>query len=138
MLRAGVVKFCSEHNTDLVPSTCVACRAVSRMVKPAMLEQLIRIGSTELAQPTHFPTAANCFAVRLNMKPPSLNFEESDMSLATSVFSRGKMTPVAMFDDLTRKYLFLSQDQNEVLTKAVRVEQMLMKYKRDKNHAYIF
>ena len=48
LLQAGVIKFCSEHNTDLVPDTCVACRAVSRMVKPAMLEQLVRLGGKEV------------------------------------------------------------------------------------------
>ena len=118
-MRAGVIKFCSEHNTDLVPSSCVACRAVSRMVKPAMLEQLIKVGSAEIAKATHVPTAADRYAVRLDMKPP-LKFEELNMSLATSVFGRGKMALSSMFDDLTKEYLFLSQEQNETLTKAYR------------------
>ena len=43
LLGSGVVKFCEVHGTSLVASTCTPCRLVSRMVKPAVLTQLVRL-----------------------------------------------------------------------------------------------
>ena len=73
-MQAGVIKLCSEHNTELVPDACVACRGVSRIVKPNMLAQLVKIGNSKSAQQTPLvPSAADRFALRLDMKPPSFN-----------------------------------------------------------------
>ena len=60
------------------------------------------------------------------------------MSLAESIFGRGKMVPPTLFDELTREYLFLPQGQNEALTKFVQLEKMFLKFKKDKSHANIF
>ena len=139
LVQAGVIKLCSEHNTELVPDACVACRGVSRIVKPNMLAQLVKIGNSKSAQQTPLvPSAADRFALRLDMKPPSLKFKEADMDLATNIFTRGKMVPASMFEDLTKEFLFLGQDQNEALTKNLQIERLLQKYKRDKQYSHIF
>ena len=139
LVQSGVIKLCSEHNTELVPDICVACRAVSHIVKPNMLAQLVKVGKAKPAvQQTHVPSAADRFALRLDMKPPSLEFQEADMNLATNIFTRGKMVPASMYDDLTKEFLFLGQDQNEALTKNLQIERLLQKYKRDKQYSHIF
>ena len=60
------------------------------------------------------------------------------MSLAESLFGRGKMVPPTLFDELTTEYLFLPQGQNEALTKSVQLENMFLKFKKDKSHANFF
>ena len=46
LAKAGVVHFCSVHDVDIVPDSCGACRAVSRMLRPAVLRELIRTKKT--------------------------------------------------------------------------------------------
>ena len=48
------------------------------------------------------------------------------------------MSPVSTFDELTKDYLFLPADQNELLIKSIQLEQLLLKYKKDKAFTYIF
>ena len=48
------------------------------------------------------------------------------------------MVPPALFEDLTKEFLFLPQGQNEVLTKAIQLEKMFLKFKKDKNYSNIF
>merc|ERR1711867_146180 len=44
----------------------------------------------------------------------------------------------SLFDDLTKEYLLLPPGQNETLTKSVKLEKFLYKYKRDKFFSHIF
>ena len=67
-----------------------------------------------------------------------MTLKQCDMELAENVFSRGKMSPSNMFDELTKEYLFLSQEQNEVLTRSLQIERMLMRYKNDRQFSHIF
>ena len=138
MLEAGVIKFCDEHKVDMAPSTCVTCRLVSRTVRGPVLPELIKLLKARAAAATEIPAAAQRFATRIDEKPPTLTLSESDMSLAQSLFGRGKMAPPTLFDELTREYLFLPQGQNEALTKSVQLEKMLLKFKKDRSHANIF
>ena len=114
LLESGVVKFCELHGTGLVASTCTPCRLVSRMVKPTVLTQLVRLVAEKDGETVaDIPSAADRFAVRLDSKPPTLTLSESDMTLAESFLGRGKMVPASLFEDLVKEYLFLPQEQNE-------------------------
>ena len=138
LFEASVVKLCEEHKSDPVPTSCVTCRLVTRAVKPAVLVELMRLhkGKDDLA--SEIPTAAARFSVRIDEKPPTLTLTEGDLTLAQSLFSKGKMSPASTFDDLTRDYLFLPANQNELLIKSIQLEQLLLKYKKDKAYTYIF
>ena len=57
---------------------------------------------------------------------------------AVSLFTRGRMSPPTLFDDLTKEYLILPLGQNKTLSKSVQLEKFLFKYKRDKFFAHIF
>ena len=138
LMEADVIKFCDEHKIDMAPSTCVTCRLVSRTVRGPVLPELIKMLKARAAAATEIPAAAQRFAMRIDEKPPTLTLSESDMSLAQSLFGRGKMAPPTLFDELTREYLFLPQGQNEALTKSVQLEKMFLKFKKDKSHANIF
>ena len=113
----------------MAPSTCVTCRLVSRTVRGPVLPELIKLLKAKAAAATEIPAAAQRFATRIDEKPPTLTFSGSDMSLAESLFGRGKMAPPTLFDELTREYLFLPQGQNEALTKSVQLEKMFLKFK---------
>ena len=138
LLDAGVIKFCEEHKADLAVSSCVTCRLVSRTVRGPVLPELIRLVKAQSAAAAEIPDAVNRFASRIDEKPATLTLSESDMALAESLFGRGKMSPPTMFDELTREFLFLPQNQNETLTKSVQLEKMLLKFKKDKVHSNVF
>ena len=127
LFESGVVKLCDDHKADIVPLECVACRMVSRTVRAPVLKEFIRLSKGKSLATTQIPTAASRFATRIDVKPPTLTFSEQDMTLAASLFSRGKMSPATMFDELTQDYLFLPQSQNESLTKSVQLEQFILK-----------
>ena len=139
LLESGIVKFCEAHGTSLAASTCTPCRLVSRMVKPAVLTQLVRLAAEKGGEiAAEIPSAADRFAVRLDSKPATLTLSESDMALAESFLGRGKMVPAALFEDLVKEYLFLPQEQNERLTRSILLEKMLYRYKKDKQYGHIF
>ena len=66
---------------------------------------------------SNIPSAAECYASRLDEKSPTLTFTESDLSLDVSIFDHGKMALPSLFEDLTKEYLYLPQGRNEVLIK---------------------
>ena len=138
LMESGVVKLCADHGADLVPVDCVSCRMVSRTVRAPVLTEFIRLSKGKSVMAAQIPGAASRFATRIDEKTPTLTFTEQDMALASSLFSRGKMAPATMFDELTREYLFLPQGQNESLTKSVQLEQFLLKYKKDKSYTNVF
>ena len=139
LLESGVVKFCEAHGTSLAASTCTPCRLVSRMVKPTVLTQLVRLLAEKDGETAaEIPSAADRFAVRLDSKPATLTLSESDMALAESFLGRGKMVPASLFEDLVKEYLFLPQEQNERLTRSILLEKMLYRYKKDKQYGHIF
>ena len=138
LFEASVVKLCADHKSDPVPTTCVTCRLVTRTVRPAVLVELLRLYKGKDDQESEIPTAAARFSVRIDEKTPTLTLTEGDLVLAQSIFSKGKMSPASTFDDLTRDYLFLPQHQNELLVKSIQLEQLLLKYKKDKAYTYIF
>ena len=133
-----MVKLCADHKTALVPATCVTCRLVSRTVKPAVLVELLKLYKGQAEEASEILTAAARYSTRIDVKPPTLTLSGGDLELAKSIFSKGKMSPSSMFDDLTKDYLFLPQDQNEVLVKSIQLEQLLLKYKKDRAYTYIF
>ena len=127
------MKICEVHGTSLAASTCTPCRLVSRMVKPAVLTQLVRLLAEKDGETAaEIPSAADRFAVRLDSKPATLTLSEGDMALAESFLGRGKMVPASLFEDLVKEYLFLPQEQNERLTRSILLEKMLYRYKKDK------
>ena len=138
LFESGVVKLCDVHGVDLVPVDCVSCRMVSRTVRAPVLTEFIELTKGKSVVTAQIPGAASRFASRIDEKTPTLTFTEQDMALASSLFSRGKMAPATLFDELTREYLFLPQGQNESLTKSVQLEQFLLKYKKDKTFSNVF
>ena len=107
-------------------------------MKAAVLTELVKLMKAKAAASSDIPAAAERFTTRIDEKPPTLTFLDSDISLAGSLFGRGKMAPPSLFDDLTKEYLFLPQSQNEILTKSVQLEKMFLKFKKDKNFSNIF
>ena len=128
LVEQDMVKLCDTHKLDIQPgAVCVKCRLVSRTVGRNVLPEVIKLLRAKAASTTDIPSAAERYATRLDEKPPSLTLTESDLSLAVSVFSRGKMVPPSMFEELTREFLFLPPGQNEILTKSVQLERMFIK-----------
>ena len=107
-------------------------------MRGAILTELVKLMKAKAAAGSDIPAAAERFAARLDEKPPTLTFSDGDMSLAGSLFGRGKIAPPSLFDELTKEYLFLPQSQNVILTKSVLLEKMFPKLKKDKNFSYIF
>ena len=139
LLESGIVKFCEVHGTSLAASACIPCRLVSRMVKPTVLAQLVKLVAEKGGETAaEIPSAVDRFAVRLDSKPATLTLTESDMALAESFLGRGKMVPASLFEDLVKEYLFLPQEQNERLTRSMLLEKMLYRYKKDKQYGHIF
>ena len=103
-----------------------------------MLPELVKLMKAKAAAGSDIPAAAERFAARIDEKPPTLMFSDRDMSLAGSLFGRGKIAPTSLFDELTKEYLFLPQSQNEILTKSVQLEKMFLKFMKDNNFSNIF
>ena len=131
-METNIIKFCDIHKLDLLVSSCVKCRLVSRSVGRTVLPELIRLMRAKAATDSDIPSAAEHYASRLDEKAPTLMFSESDL------FGRGKMAPPSLFEELTREYLYLPQGQKDVLTKSVQLEKMFLKFKKDKNISNIF
>ena len=138
LVEQDMVKFCDIHNLDLLASSCVKYHLVSRTVGRAILPEVIRLMKAKAAANVDIPSAAERYASRLDEKTLTLTFSKSDLSLAVSLFGRGKMVPPLMFDELTREYIYLPPGQNNVLMKLVQLEWMFKKFKHDKNFANIF
>ena len=136
-MESDVISFCEVHKLDLDVTSCLKCRLVERSVGKAVLPEFLRLMKAKAA-PDFIPSAAERYASRLDEKLPTLTFTENDLALAVSLFGRGRMSPLSMFDDLTKEFLLLPQSQNDTLTKSVQLEKMLYKYKRDKHFAHIF
>ena len=107
-------------------------------MRGAVLTELVKLMKAKAAAGSDFPAATEKFAARIDEKPPTLTFSDSDMSLVGSLFGWGKMAPSSLFDDLTKEYLILPQSQNKILTKSVQLEKMFLKFKKDKNFSNIF
>ena len=105
LLESDVIKFCDVNKLDLLISSCVKYRLVSRSIGCAVLPELIRLMKAKAAGDASIPSAADRYASRLDEKPPTLTFTESDLSLAVSIFGRGKMAPPSLFKELTKEYL---------------------------------
>ena len=130
LMESEVIKFCDIHRLDLQVTDCVKCRLVSRSVGRSVLPELIRLMRAKDGADSGIPSAAGRYADRLDAKSPTLSFSVVDLSLAVSVFGKGKKVPPALFEDLTKEFLFLPQVQNGVLTKAIRLEKMFLKFRR--------
>ena len=138
LLESDIIKFCSDHGLDIQPSSCTKCKLVTRCVGKAVLPELIKLKKAKVSAADSVPSAAKRCASRLDERPPTLTFTETDLELAVSIFNRGRMSPPAMFDDLTKEFLLLPSSQNEALTKSVHLEKFLYKFKRDKFFSHIF
>ena len=104
----------------------------------AVLPELLKLKGAKDSASDSISSLAERYASSLDEKAPTLTFTESDLALAVSLFSRGRMSPPTLFDDLTKEYLMLPLGQNEMLTKSVQLEKFLLKFKRDKFFAHIF
>ena len=135
LMESDVIKFCEKHKLEMQVSSCLKCRLVTRSVGNAVLSELLRLMKAK-ASSDSIPSAAERYASKLDKRAPTLTFTESDLALAVCLFSRGRMSPPSLFDDLTKEYL-LPQNQNDTLTKSVQLE-MLFKYKIDKYFSLIF
>ena len=130
-MECDIIKFCDKHKLDLLASSCLKSRLVSRSMGKAVLPELIRLMKVKASTDSDIPSAAERYASRLDERAPTFTFTESDISLAVFLFCRGKMAPPSLFEELTKDYLYLPQGQNDALTKSIQLEKMLLKYKRD-------
>ena len=117
LMEQDVIKFCDKHKLNLLASSCIKCRLVSRSVGCTVLPELIRMMKAKAVSDSDIPSAVERYASCLDEKAPTLTFSESNLSLAVSLFGRGKMVPPLIFDELSREYLHLPPGQNNVLTK---------------------
>ena len=122
LVEQDMIKFCDIHNLDLMASSCVKCHLVLRTNGRDILPELIRLKKAKAAANVDILYATERYAAHLDEKSLTLTFSESDLSLAVSLFSRGKMVPPSMFDELMREFLYLPPGQNDVLTKSVQLE----------------
>ena len=100
--------------------------------------ELVKLMKAKAAASSDIPAAAERFTTRIDEKPPTLTFSDCDMSFDGSLFGRGNMALLSLFDDLTKEYLFLLQSQNEILTISVQLEEMFLKFKKDKTSPISF
>ena len=115
LVEQDMVKLCDTHNLDIQPGAdCVKCRLVSRTVGRNVLPEAIKLLRAKAASTSDIPSAAEKYAARLDEKPPSLTLTESDLSLAVSVFSRGKMIPPSIFEELTKSFVSPSGTEQNV------------------------
>ena len=103
-----------------------------------VLPEVIKLLKAKAASSADIPSAADRYAARLDERALTLALSESDLSLAVSVFGRGKMVPPSMFEELTREFLFLPLGQNKLLTKSIQLKCMFNKFKHNKNFSNIF
>ena len=138
LLESDIIRFCDQHKLDLQASSCQTCKLVTRSVGKAVLPELLKLKGAKDSASESIPSTAERYASRLDDRPPTLTFTESDLALAVLLFSCGRMLPPTLFDDLTKEYLMLPLGQNKTLTKSVQLEKFLFKYKRDKFFADIY
>ena len=63
LMETDIIKFCDTHKLDLLVSSCVTCRLVSRSVGRAVLPELIRLMKAKAAADSDIPSAAEHYAV---------------------------------------------------------------------------
>ena len=103
LVEQDMVKFCDVHNLNLEVSSCVKCHLVSWTVGKAILHEVIRLMKAKASSTSDILSTAERYAARIDEKTPTLTFSESDLSLAVSLFGKGKMVPPSMFDKLTSR-----------------------------------
>ena len=91
LLEADIIKFCGEHSLDIQPSSCIKCKLVTRSMGRDVLPELLRLRKAKDSASDSIPSAAERYASRLDERPPTLTFTETDLALAVSVFNRGRM-----------------------------------------------
>ena len=81
-----MIKFCDEHKLNLLASSCINYRLVSRSMGKGVLPGLIRLMKAKAVSNSDIPSAAERYAFHLDEKAPTLPFSNSDLSLAVSLF----------------------------------------------------
>ena len=119
LLESDIIKFCEEHSLDIQPSSCIKCKLVTRSMGRAVLPELLRLRKAKDSASDSIPSAAERYASHLDERVPTLTFTESNLILAVSLFNCGRMSPLSLFDDLTKEYMLLPLGQNETLTKSL-------------------
>ena len=65
-MEQDVIKFCDEHKLDLLASSCIKCRLVSRSMGKAVLPELIRLMKAKASSDSDIPSAAERYPSRLD------------------------------------------------------------------------
>ena len=128
------VLLCSKHGNNLVPTTCKACKACTRMVRTDMVKQLVVDHELELAVPT---ATQRLLRRRSDREEPTLTFTEEEMNVARMLHTQGVFKR-GHFNDITRKYLYLSPEQNKLLCRDLETEQLFRPYEDDPKYSSIF
>ena len=58
LMESDIIKFCDVHKLDLLVSTCVKCRLVSRSVGRTVLHELIRMMKAKTVSDSDIPSTA--------------------------------------------------------------------------------
>ena len=55
----AMIQFCSVHKVDLEPDGCNVCHWASKYIKPEMLAQLVKRGTSKVGTAEELPSAAD-------------------------------------------------------------------------------
>ena len=121
---ASMLNLCQTHASQFDPD-CTVCQSVRAVLKPEALSQISDIGDKE-----DIPDAAQRFAGSSTEKTPTLVLSKSTMDFTIQVFTKGKLTK-NRFDEVVKKYFFLSGAQNDQLVKRLQLEHIFGKLERN-------
>ena len=93
LVEENMVKFFDIHNLSPEASSCVKCHLLTPNVGKSLLPEVIKLVKAKFSSSSEVPSAAERYAVHLDEKTLTLTFTESDLSLAVSLFGKGKMVP---------------------------------------------
>ena len=110
-----MLNLCQTHASQFDPD-CTVCQSVRAVLKPEALSQISDIGDKE-----DIPDAAQRFAGSSTEETPTLVLSKSTMDFTIQVFTKGKLTK-NRFDEVVKKYFFLSGAQNDQLVKPLQLE----------------
>lgn len=123
--------LCSVHKNNLVPATCKVCKHMTHIIKGDMAKQLVVDG-------TVIPTASErLLRKRSDQAEATLTFTDEELALAEKIYSQG-MFKRGHFDELSKKFLFLPAEQNQLLSQNIETEDLFRPYEHESRYQHIF
>ena len=123
--------LCPTHSVSF-KAECERCSAVKLLLDPSVLKDLGASSSSG-----SIPDVASWFGDGKPEKKPTLILPKAAIDYATAVYSAGPFQPRSKFDEVVRDHLYLSPQQNELLTKNLELEKMFRKYEKHPKFKYM-